>query len=212
MDLTLTVRLDASAQALLENFLAALSDTRLAAMFPLAEPLAAVARVEPAPSPRADGPPPAAARPLPAPAEDADQERWSAERDALLRAIYPPGTPMTEMHARLNALPGALIGKEQIWSRVSAMGLRRRKPDPDAPPPSPSPAPASSHLGRMDAVGQVSRAIAAGPVRADFPTVARWAGERGIACRTRADLGAVNAKRRALGLPEFELPPIGTRR
>lgn len=64
-----------------------------------------------------------------------------------------------------------------------------------APPPAPTPAVAAPSL------------VSPAPfVTLPLENVIRWAAERGIQARTWDDLPAVNAKRRALGVPEFTRP------
>lgn len=114
----------------------------------------------------------------PSPASSAARV-WSEERKEVLRREYPAGTPRAAILARINALPGPNVTPDRMSVQAANMGLRRP--------------------GR-----EVARDAAA-PVETDHATALRWGAERGLDPH-RLDLDAVNAKRRALGLPEFIVP------
>lgn len=132
----------------------------------------------------ADEPEPEAAAPAVAPEPPATQ--WSDERLLALEIGYERGDTLQDLFARLNAMPGKPIGAPvEVRHKAEDEGFERPKPKPSAfVPPKPPPGVA---------------------IVADWGQIEQWGAERGLPFRKVGDLVAVNAKRAALGLPEFEL-------
>jgi hypothetical protein len=77
--------------------------------------------------PADDAPVPSSAQaPLPAADRDLPPSVWTAERKALLAALWPQMMPMQDVLGRLNALPGHPVGSiDAVRIKAQKLGLRR---------------------------------------------------------------------------------------
>jgi hypothetical protein len=158
---------------------------------------------------------PAASPPPPAPF----QMGWKTpKRVEVMRREYPRGTPMPEIRALLEQLPGAKLPHNGLLQgHCAGMGLRRPQIEPETTKPettkiaAPQAEPEPQRRPATSADLPSSRP-APGPVTVSHEFARRWGAERGLSSRT-LDLDAVNVKRRGLGLNEFRLEsPGGLRR
>lgn len=117
----------------------------------------------------------------------------------IIRREWPRGTPVGEVTAMLNEMPGKAVDNTRVSLQATKLGVRRPgpshpaaspfRPPPTPPTPPPPPIPPSIH-------GE--------GVLVNFEQVRRWAAERGIQFTTWDDLPKVNRKREALGQGTFK--------
>ncbi len=163
-------------------------------------------------SPQADGEDVGVSHRPPAPSGNAQKagRKWTSERIAVVRTMWPTMVRSTEILERLNALPGSEVMMSQLQSYASVQ-LHLHRPN-GAPrgtpmvPPIGSPLRPDGHSPRPAPVtaAQLRNLI---PAEADFDTVRWWAGEHGIPAFDGSVfmLAEVNAKRLRVGLNPFKL-------
>jgi hypothetical protein len=130
--------------------------------------------------------------------------KWSEERCRRMAELKAEGKTFRQMLPVLNKLPGQKISShtaiEQQYGKMKKAGTLPKVKAAEAvakAAPRPAPAPA--------------RAVAATdlktPVKARIAEIEQWAASRGLCngVNARLDMDAVNAKRRELGQPPFEL-------
>ena len=136
---------------------------------------------------------------------------WTEERKAVLEKHYPTVLRTEQILELLNMLPGPRVPFTRVAIQAGKMGLNR---PPEYGwshrrdlPPKPS---------RIDIIRQVAASMTNAKssfeaVSADFATVRRWAGERGVQFETWDDLPAVNERRERLEIAPFkrEFPTKG---
>jgi hypothetical protein len=122
--------------------------------------------------------------------------RWSINRDAVLYEGWEIGTPTHILEAKINALPGAIVPRDRIPIRASALGLKR--------PSLPAGARQASQSTR-------TQPVVDGIQQADVDAVRTWAAPRGLPFDQIADLERINAKRCQHGLRPFSLSHVPAR-
>ena len=130
--------------------------------------------------------------------------RWSLERDAVLHEGWAAGTPTHILEQKINSLPGAVVQRDRIAIRASALGLRR-----PAGAHGTHPAKAVTVTSVLASVPPVSASkpvpVVDGVQEADVEAIRTWAGQRGLPFDRLSDLDRLNAQRRSVAMKPFGL-------